>query len=177
MSEQLRFLRADALRVVNSRRWRWMSIPWSHSFAIVAMYRLDRGCYLVFGPRWRAIRILLLPLLALVRPWAGSEINYRADIGPGLLILHASLGVVVSAHTTAGTRLTLAGGNVIGTRPNPDGSPGSVIIGDQVEFGVHSCVLGPVHVGSQVRVGAHAVVLEDVENDTTVVGIPARRVR
>lgn len=153
-----------------------MSVPWSHSFAIVTLYRLDRCCYLAFGSRWRAIRLLLLPFLALVRPWAGSEINYQSDIGPGLLILHPSLGVVVSAHTTAGARLTLAGGNVIGTRPGPDGSPGDVVIGDHVELGVQSCVLGPVHVGSRVKVGAHAVVLDDVANDSTAVGVPARSV-
>ena len=75
-----------------------MSVPWSHSFAIVTLYRLDRCCYLAFGSRWRAIRLLLLPFLALVRPCAGSEINYQSDIGPGLLILHPSLGVVVSGN-------------------------------------------------------------------------------
>src|SRR6185312_1930246 len=37
-------------------------------------------------------------------------------------------------------------------------------------------VLGPITVGNNARVGSNAVVLDNVPNDTTVVGIPARPV-
>jgi len=177
MIEQMRHLRSDAFRIVNGRWWRFLNLPFSQSFAMVALYRLERGCYLHFGARWRGLRIGLQPLFALIRPWAGSEINYQAEIGPGLAILHPSLGVVVTSHTTAGERLTLVGGNVIGTRSSVDGSPGRVIIGNHVELGAHSCVLGPANLGSRATVGAHAVVLGDVDEGATVVGAPARPVR
>lgn len=35
-------------------------------------------------------------------------------------------------------------------------------------------VLGPINIGNNVKIGASAVVLKDVEDNTTVVGIPAK---
>lgn len=34
-------------------------------------------------------------------------------------------------------------------------------------------VLGPINIGNNVKIGASAVVLNDVEDNVTVVGIPA----
>ena len=175
MIQQLSYLLHDARRIVNGRWHRLLVLPFSHGFAAVAMYRFERGCWLTFGPRWPSIRILLAPLLALIRPWAGSAIHYKAEIGPGLLILHPSLGVVVSGHAIIGRDAVLTGGNVIGTRPRGN-HPGSVVLGDSVNLGSHAVVLGPVSVGDRVSVGANAVVLHDVEPDSTVVGAPARPV-
>jgi len=35
-------------------------------------------------------------------------------------------------------------------------------------------VLGPIHVGNRVKIGASAVVLDDIPDDHTAIGIPAR---
>lgn len=118
---------------------------------------------------------MLGPVRLLLRPFSGCELNYRADLGPGLLILHSSLGIVVSSHVQAGRCLVLTGGNVIGTRPTADG-PGRVTIGSHVNFGAHATALGPVVIGDNARLGAGAVVISDVEPHATVVGVPAHRV-
>ena len=176
MLEQLRYLCVDAQRVVNGRWWRFLGLPFSRAFLIIALYRLERGCWLALGPAWGGLRVLLSPLLALVRPWAGSELHYRADIGPGLMILHPSLGVVVSGLAIVGRDFILTGGNVIGTRPEAQ-LAGSVRIGNSVNMGANAVVLGPATLGDRVIVGANAVVLRDVAPGATVVGAPARPVR
>ncbi len=38
-------------------------------------------------------------------------------------------------------------------------------------------VLGPINIGNNVKIGASAVVLKDVEDNVTVVGVPAKIVR
>ena len=80
----------------------------------MAWYRLNRAAYLAWGRRWSTVRGVLVPLNLLARVLVPSEIDYRADIGPGLRILHPQLGVVVGARVVAGAGLILAGGNAVG---------------------------------------------------------------
>jgi serine O-acetyltransferase len=49
-------------------------------------------------------------------------------------------------------------------------------VGNNVIIGAGAKVLGPITVGHNARVGANSVVLDNVPNDTTVVGMPARPV-
>jgi serine O-acetyltransferase len=49
-------------------------------------------------------------------------------------------------------------------------------IGNNVIIGAGAQLLGPIRIGDNARVGSNAVVIKDVEDDTTVVGIPARPV-
>jgi serine O-acetyltransferase len=48
------------------------------------------------------------------------------------------------------------------------------VLGDNVDLGAGSRILGGIYVGSRVIVGANAVVIADVPDDSTVVGVPAR---
>jgi serine O-acetyltransferase len=172
-SQQLRYLHEDLARIVNGRWWRHLSALSSPGFAAVAFYRFDRAAYLALGRSWPAVRVLMSPFIALLRPWLGGcEIHYRADIGPGLLILHPTLGAVVSRHAVVGSRLTLTGGNCLGMREVSEGD--SLVIGSDVDLGANATVLGPAMIGSRVRVGAGAVVIGDVPEGSSVVGVPAR---
>jgi serine O-acetyltransferase len=49
-------------------------------------------------------------------------------------------------------------------------------VGNNVVLGAGSKILGPVQIADNVTVGANAVVLHSVEANTTVVGIPARKI-
>jgi serine acetyltransferase len=95
--EQLNYLRADFHRATGGRPLRWLPVLLSQSFTIVAWYRLNRAAWLALGEGWSIVRGCLAPLITLIRPWLGTEIDYRAEIGPGLLILHPSLGIVVNS--------------------------------------------------------------------------------
>lgn len=50
-------------------------------------------------------------------------------------------------------------------------------IGNKVMIGAGAVVLGAINIGDNVKIGANAVVLEDVESDSTAVGVPARIIK
>lgn len=113
---------------------------------------------LFFFPVFLFLRILSAP----------HEIHYRAQIGRGLKILHASLGVVVSGNAVIGEQLTLTGGNCIGER-----GKGTLCIGNNVTLGANAVILGPVHIGDNVQIGAGAVVIHDAIDNAVLGGVPA----
>jgi serine acetyltransferase len=172
---QLVYLRGEVARMVNRKWWRWLSCWFSAGFWVLASYRLSRAAYLLLGEGYAAVRIVLGPLLFLVRPWLGPhEIHYRADIGPGLIVLHPALGVVVSQATVAGRNLVLTGGNCIGARGPV--RHGDIVLGDDVALGANAVVLGPIRLGNNVRVGAGAVVVRDAADNAILIGVPATTV-
>lgn len=172
-SDQLHYLVADVKAMVNGRWWRWLSVPCQAGMISIMGYRISRLCWLALGDRWKIIHTLLAPARLVLRPLgAGLELHYEADIGPGLRILHPSLGIVISGEARIGRDLTLTGGNCIGTRPRA--VPGSLRIGDGVNVGANAVILGPAVLGDQVVVGAGSVVVDDVPSGVVVVGAPAR---
>jgi serine O-acetyltransferase len=46
-------------------------------------------------------------------------------------------------------------------------------LGENVVVGAGAILLGPITLGNHARVGAGSVLLEDVEDNMTVVGVPA----
>jgi len=174
-ADQLRFLKADLDRMVNGRAYRWLSISFGAGTWSIVGYRLSRLFYLAFGRGWQVAHTLLAPMHALVRPFgAGLEIHYKADVGPGLLLLHPSLGVVISPHARIGRNCTLTGGNCIGGRSGL--AEHGMTLGDHVSLGVNAVVLGPGQVGDRVTVGAGSVLIGDAPAGATMVGAPARSV-
>jgi serine acetyltransferase len=166
-AEQLGHLVHETRRLNGKKWWRWSGVWFTDGFWAIASYRLSRSAYLVLGPGWSAARVALAPLLFAARPWSGRcEINYQADLGRGLRILHPTLGVVISGKTVAGENLILVGGNCIGGRKALD--HGGIRIGHNVLLGVNASVLGPITIGDGVRVGAGAVVVHDAEDGATL---------
>ena len=51
------------------------------------------------------------------------------------------------------------------------------IIGDNVQMGTQSVILGPVCLGHNLVIGALSLVNSDFENDKVLVGIPARELK
>lgn len=168
--KQISYLWADIGRITNGRFWRWYTVFFTPGFAIILNYRLNRLLFLLLGDVWRAIHTILSPIGFLLRPWLGSsEIHYMADIGPGMVVLHPGLGVVISRYTKAGHHLTLSGGNCIGMK-----HVGETVIGNNVVLGTSANILGPVIIGNNVVIGMSALVLYDASEGQTVVGVPAR---
>ncbi len=174
--QQIKFLAIEASLKNSGRWWRWLGCWFTPAFWVIASYRFDRSCHLLFGRAWPVLRIGLAPVRFITHPWRGhSEIHYGADIGQGLRILHPALPVVVSKHLVAGKNLTLIGGNMIGGRR--DLEEGDLIIGHNVELGVYAVVLGPSRIGDNVKIGAGTVVLSDAEDNAVLFGMPARRLQ
>ena len=103
---------------------------------------------------------------------AAHDIHYMAQIGRGLLVLHPSLGIVVSAYAQCGRNLVLTGGNCIGVRKRL--VRGDLVLGDDVTLGANSVVLGPVRIGDRCIIGAGAVVVSDAPAGSVLVGVPAQ---
>ena len=103
-----------------------------------------------------------------------SSIPATATIGNGTFCSHRGMSVVIhkkaiiGRNTIIGTCVTLGGRG-----KDIEGAP---TIGDNCYIATGAKILGPVTIGNNVVIGANSVVLSNVEDNSTVVGIPARRI-
>ena len=132
--------------------------------------------YRIANVLWRAnFRFGARLISYLGRMVTGIDIHPGATIGPGFFIDHGA-GVVIGETAEVGTNVTIYHGVTLG---GVSWSPGKrhPTLGDEVVIGSGAKILGPVVLGARVRVGANSVVIEDVPEEMTVVGIPARIVQ
>ncbi len=97
--------------------------------------------------------------------------SHVKHIGSGFMIDHFSC-IVIHGDVSIGNNCTIRQGTVIGT--NNRGVP---TIGDNVDIGAGSAVIGPITIGNNVTIGANSVVCHDVEDNAVVAGNPARVIR
>ncbi|MFZ6013939.1 MAG: hypothetical protein ACOYXT_26605 [Bacteroidota bacterium] len=117
-----------------------------------------------------------MPIFNLIQSYSNLDLHYKADIKGGLLVLHPSLGVVVSGLSDIGHNMTLTGGNTIGARPGC--GYGEIKIGNHCTLGANAVILGPIRLGNKINVGALACVVKDCETDhATLIGVPAKAMR
>lgn len=105
----------------------------------------------------------------------GIEIHPGAVIGKGLFIDHGS-GVVIGETSIIGDNCTMYQGVTLGGTGKDCGKRHPTI-GNNVMIGAGAKVLGPITVGSGSKIAAGAVVLNDIPDNCTAVGIPARVVK
>lgn len=55
--------------------------------------------------------------------------------------------------------------------------PHAPVIGDNVYIGAGAKILGSIKIGNNVNIGANSVVVNDIPDNCTVVGAPARIVK
>ena len=109
------------------------------------------------------------------RKKTGIEIHPGAKIGRGLFIDHG-MGVVIGETTEIGDNCTLYQNVTLGGTGKEHGKRHPTL-GDNVLVGAGAKVLGPFKVGSNSRIAAGAVVLNEVPENSTAVGVPAKIVR
>jgi serine O-acetyltransferase len=105
----------------------------------------------------------------------GLEVTPRCEIGPGIFFPHPC-GTVIGAWRI-GTNVTILQGVTLGAKQMDLAFDASLRpeVGDNVMLGAGAKVLGGIRIGDNVIVGANAVVVDSVESNSTVVGIPARK--
>ena len=105
----------------------------------------------------------------------GIEIHPGATIGKGLFIDHG-MGVVIGETAVIGDNCTIYQGVTLGGTGKDHGKRHPTL-GNNVLVGAGAKVLGPFTVGDNARIAAGAVVLNEVPENSTAVGVPARIVR
>ena len=111
----------------------------------------------------------------------GIEIHPNAKIGKNLFIDHG-MGVVIGETSDIGDNVTIyhmvtLGG--ISPSINSDDQRNTKrhpTLMDNVVVGSGAQILGPVIIGKNAKIGANAVVTKDVNENSVMVGIPAKNV-
>ena len=111
----------------------------------------------------------------------GIEIHPNAKIGKNLFIDHG-MGVVIGETSEIGDNVTIyhmvtLGG--ISPSINSDDQRNTKrhpTLMDNVVVGSGAQILGPVILGKNAKIGANAVVTKDVDENSVMVGIPAKNV-
>jgi putative colanic acid biosynthesis acetyltransferase WcaB len=105
------------------------------------------------------------------------ELPWNTQVGPNLK-LHHGVALVVNHRTIIGANCILRHATTIGNKPSLDGTDcGSPQIGDNVDIGANSVILGPISIGDRAVIGAGSVVVKAIPAAAVVVGNPARVIR
>ena len=102
----------------------------------------------------------------------GVDIHPAAKFGKGIMLDHAT-GFVVGETAVIGDNCSFLHGVTLGGSGKEQGDRHPKI-GDCVLIGAGAKVLGNIKIGNCSRVAACSVVLEDVNEKTTVAGVPAK---
>jgi serine acetyltransferase len=173
MNNQLLYLAQDIKASVGRLKYRYLYFWMSFSFLGILMYRIERSLFLLFGHSYKLIRILILPIVNLIRGLSNVDIHYQADIKGGMKILHHSMGVVISGRAIIDENLTLTGGNVIGIKSKLKNI--SYTIGKNCNLGANACIIGPLQLGDNIQVAACACVVKShTESNSVLAGVPAK---
>ena len=171
---QFKYFITDVKRLLGKRKIRIIHIWMSRAFVGIFLYRFERSLFLIFNKFYGILRILFLPIFYLLQSYSNIDIHYKANIKEGLLILHPSLGIVISGQVSVGKNLTLTGGNLIGTKKNIESK--SFVIGNNCTFGGNATLIGPLILSNNITIGASACVVKSYLDDNSIlVGVPAKK--
>jgi sugar O-acyltransferase (sialic acid O-acetyltransferase NeuD family) len=118
----------------------------------------------------------------LVHPSAIIQDEASVSLGEGTIIsagcilttdINIGNHVLVNLNTTVGHDVTIGSYSSVMTGVN---IAGMVRIGDGVMIGSGANIINNISVGNFAKVGMGAVVIKDVESESTVVGVPAKKV-
>jgi serine O-acetyltransferase len=137
-------------------------------FNSVHFYRLGHFLYTYRIPLLPKIIELIIFLLY------NSKIPSSCEIGKGTLLSYGGIGVVLHARCKVGNNVDIGTNVTIGGRSGHYDVP---IIGNNVYIATGAKILGPIKIGSNVIIGANAVVINDVPDNVTVAGIPAKIIK
>lgn len=132
----------------------------------IKFYRLERWFYL------HKLSFLAKTVYHLIQLLLGCTIPYSAVLEKGVNIAHFH-GIVVHQKSKIGSGTIIYQNVCLGGR-NGKGGP---TIGKNCVLGAGSCILGEIIIGNNVNIGANAVVLNDIPDNCTVVGVPAKIIK
>ncbi|HEY8188898.1 MAG TPA: hypothetical protein VIF64_22715 [Pyrinomonadaceae bacterium] len=169
-SDLARFTQTYILRgqPFNKRRVFWESVIFKAGFQAVLLYRVSHS---LFQKGWIYLPWLISRFSLAI---TGAEIEFNAQIGPGMLVAHP-VGIVVGRGTIIGADVTLFQGVTFGVKSwHPEAIRKFPQVGNQCYFFAGAAVLGDVTIGNNCIVGAHAVLTSDMPDGGLALGVPAK---
>jgi len=126
-------------------------------------------------------KIFFYPLIFLYKilvEWIlGIEINLNAKIGKNFRLFHGQ-ATVINGTAIIGENCLVRNGITIGSKILDDGTiTKAATIGNNVEIGSNSVIIGDVNIGDNVIIGAGSVVVKDIPMNAIVGGNPAKIIR
>lgn len=130
---------------------------------------------------YRYLKLFLNPLIYIYRllvEWIlGIEINLNAKIGRNFRLFHGQ-GLVINGTTVIGENCLVRNGITIGSNILADGTTTKApTIGNNVEIGSNSVIIGDISIGDNVVIGAGSVVVKNIPSNVIVGGNPAKIIR
>jgi serine O-acetyltransferase len=145
-------------------------------FWALLVYRFGHARFIIKNRIIRAPwTVVYCVLHKLTEMMCGITIGSTATIGRRLSIEHHGC-IVIHGASVIGNDCLIRQGVTLGNTgyDDPLGAPR---IGNRVQIGAGAKILGRVTIGHDVTIGANAVVVEDVPDNATVGGVPARPLR
>jgi serine acetyltransferase/glycosyltransferase involved in cell wall biosynthesis len=115
-------------------------------------------------------RVPLLPMVCsrLIRHLYGAEIHWKAQLAPGVSIVHGT-GLVVGRQAHVGAGCILFQGVTLGESVDPiTGIIGAPTLGADVHVGPGASLLGPIRVGDRTKIAAGSVLMRTVPAESLV---------
>jgi len=106
----------------------------------------------------------------LVQNVSGLTLGYKTDIG-AFTYINAKFGVVLEDHVQIGSHCSIYSISTI------DDKQGEVILRTNCRIGSHSVIMPGVTIGENAIVGAHSFVNQDIPDNGTAVGVPAKVIK
>ena len=129
----------------------------------------------------KLLKIIFFPYLIFHRiffDWIlGVEINIHAHIGSGFRLFHGQ-GLVINGDSVIGNNCLFRNGITLGTKLSQKGKLSKApILGDNVQVGSNTVIIGEVTIGNNVVIGAGSVVVKSFPNNTVIAGNPAKIIK
>lgn len=102
------------------------------------------------------------------------ELSWHVKTGKNLQ-LHHGHSLVINRNVVIGDNCTLRHCTTIGNKGENDNR--SPLIGNNVNIGASSCIIGNITIGDNVTIGAGSVVVKDIPANCIVAGNPAKVIR
>lgn len=105
------------------------------------------------------------------------EISARTSIGPNFQIWHGS-GLVIHPNTIIGKNCSIRQCTTIGVKDGVSIKDLNIAphIGDYVNIGCNTVIIGNINIGDHAIIGAGSVVVKSIQADDTVAGNPAKSI-
>ncbi|PWS29218.1 serine acetyltransferase [Pedobacter yonginense] len=106
------------------------------------------------------------------------ELSWKTSIGPNFQLWHGT-GLVIHPNTIIGSNCSVRQCTTIGVKQDAEGaySGQAPVLGDFVDVGCNSVIIGNIRIEDHVSIGAGSVVVKSIARNSVAVGNPARIIR